>query len=158
MGVFLEKFYKLYPEFKNRELYISGESYAGHYIPFIADYLISEPKFKDMGINLTGIMIGNGWVDPHNQYSGYSPFAYDNKLVNIIAKYALDAGFSVCKILVDFNIPIVNQLFCNLVTQSVLGLPMAPRFNIYDIRKKCDNPPLCYDFSALDEFLNRKEV
>ena len=103
-------------------------------------------------------MIGNGWVNPKNQYSGYSPFAYDNKLVNIVAKYALDVGFDICKLLVDFQVPIVNQLFCNLVTQSVLGIPLAPRFNIYDIRKKCDNPPLCYDFSPLDEFLNRKET
>ena len=42
--------------------------------------------------------------------------------------------------------------------ESVLGFPMAPRFNVYDIRKKCEDPPLCYDFSELDEFLNRKDV
>jgi len=40
----------------------------------------------------------------------------------------------------------------------VAGVPMAPRFNLYDIRKKCDYPPLCYDFSELDEFMNRKDV
>lgn len=38
-GIFIEKFYQKYPEFVNRPLYITGESYAGHYIPFIAEYL-----------------------------------------------------------------------------------------------------------------------
>ena len=47
MGVFLIKFYELYPELKGRELYISGESYAGHYIPFIADLLTKDSKFTD---------------------------------------------------------------------------------------------------------------
>ena len=93
-----------------------------------------------------------------DQYSGYSSFAYHNKLVNIIAKYALDVGYGVCKLLVKYNIPVVNQYVCNLVTQSVLGLPTSPRFNIYDIRRKCDVPPLCYDFHEIDEFLNRPDV
>lgn len=80
-------------------------------------------------------MIGNGWVDPKNQYSTYSSFAYHNKLVNIVFKYALDVGFGICRILVDLKIPILDQYFCTLVMESVLGIPLAPRFNIYDIRK-----------------------
>lgn len=75
-GIFIEKFYQLYPEFKGRDLYITGESYAGHYIPFIADYLSKDNRFTDQGIKLAGIAIGNGWVDPSQQYKGYSPFAY----------------------------------------------------------------------------------
>lgn len=62
----MEKLLEKFPEFKDRPLYVTGESYAGHYIPFIADYLTSDSKFKEMGINLQGIMIGNGWVSPIN--------------------------------------------------------------------------------------------
>lgn len=29
---------------------------------------------------------------------------------------------------------------------------------MYDIRKKCDHPPLCYDFSNIDKFLARDDV
>jgi len=32
---FLEK----YPEFKGRPLYVTGESYAGHYVPAISAYI-----------------------------------------------------------------------------------------------------------------------
>lgn len=157
-GIFIKKFYKLYPELKNRKLYITGESYAGHYIPFIADFLIEEESFKTEGITLSGVAIGNGWVMPYDQYSGYPSFAYNNELINIIGKYALEGGFELCKLLVKYQIPVLNQYVCNILTQSVLGLPTAPRFNIYDIRRKCDFPPLCYDFSQLDVFLNREDV
>lgn len=42
---------------------------------------------------------------------------------------------------------------------SILGLnPTKPRFNVYDIREKCTYPPLCYDFSNIDKFLERADV
>ena len=49
-------------------------------------------------------------------------------------------------------------MICNPLMQSFLGDPFDPKFNVYDIRKKCDVPPLCYDFSALDKYLNRADV
>jgi len=58
---FLHNFMVKYPEFKGREIYITGESYAGHYIPNIARKLQLK---EDPWINLAGIAIGNGWVDP----------------------------------------------------------------------------------------------
>ena len=67
-------------------------------------------------------------------------------------------GFGVCKFLVKHKIPLVSRYWCNIMMQSVLGLPFAPRFNVYDIRKKCDVPPLCYDFSEVDKYLNRPDV
>lgn len=39
-----------------------------------------------------------------------------------------------------------------------MGNPLSPKFNVYDIRKKCDKPPLCYDFSNVDKFLAREDV
>jgi carboxypeptidase C (cathepsin A) len=38
-----------------------GESYAGHYIPMIANHLHFNP---DSRIKLAGIAMGNAWVDP----------------------------------------------------------------------------------------------
>jgi len=40
----------------------------------------------------------------------------------------------------------------------MLGMPTNPKFNPYDIRLKCDKPPLCYDFGNLDKFLAKEEV
>jgi len=58
---FLTGFLEKYPDFKNRPIYLTGESYAGHYIPLFAKRLYKE---QNPNINLAGIAIGNGWVDP----------------------------------------------------------------------------------------------
>lgn len=41
-GQFLIQFYLKFPEFKNRPLFLTGESYAGHYIPFMANTILIE--------------------------------------------------------------------------------------------------------------------
>ncbi|GER51916.1 serine carboxypeptidase [Striga asiatica] len=53
---FLEKWINRFPEYKNRILYITGESYAGHYIPQLAILII---KTRAKMFNLKGIAIGN---------------------------------------------------------------------------------------------------
>ncbi len=47
---------------------------------------------------------------------------------------------------------------CTLAMDTIVGNPLKPRFNIYDIREKCVNPPLCYDFSLVGKFLARPDV
>jgi hypothetical protein len=42
--------------------------------------------------------------------------------------------------------------------EAILGNPLKPRFNVYDIREPCGTPPLCYDFSVADDLLNTDEV
>ena len=39
MAIFLRGFLDQNPEFVNRDFFITGESYAGHYVPAIAYYL-----------------------------------------------------------------------------------------------------------------------
>jgi len=37
---FLTKFIAKYPKYENRNMFITGESYAGHYIPRISSYIL----------------------------------------------------------------------------------------------------------------------
>ncbi|KAL0268027.1 UNVERIFIED_CONTAM: hypothetical protein PYX00_010116 [Menopon gallinae] len=59
----LEQFFKLFPELRNNQFYLTGESYAGKYLPGIA-YAIHTSKTS---VRLSGIAIGNGWTDPFTQ-------------------------------------------------------------------------------------------
>ncbi|KAL7117805.1 hypothetical protein ACP275_03G096100 [Erythranthe tilingii] len=60
MHVFLMEWFKKFPTFKTRDLFLTGESYAGHYIPQLAIALLDHnehsPKFK---FNIKGVAIGN---------------------------------------------------------------------------------------------------
>jgi cathepsin A (carboxypeptidase C) len=152
---FLINFYMKYPEFKTRPLYITGESYAGHYIPAIGEFILNN---KDEDFNLQGVAIGNGWVDPYDQYPAYAEFAYENKLIGSLSYYILKAAFKLCRGLIKTGVWPIAFYECQLPTSLVLGNPLSPAFNVYDIRRKCDYPPLCYDFSNLDKFIERKEV
>ncbi|KAF4690376.1 hypothetical protein FOZ60_000255 [Perkinsus olseni] len=62
------------PEY-NRNFHLAGESFAGHYIPVIADKILQENKRMDQGassppkqrIDFRGMAIGNGDTDnPHS--------------------------------------------------------------------------------------------
>ncbi|TIA90203.1 hypothetical protein E3P99_01683 [Wallemia hederae] len=75
---FLENFYEVFPELKNTDTYISGESYAGQYIPYFGRKVLQTP---DIPLNLKGLMIGNGWIDPITQYPAYAQFAHNEGII-----------------------------------------------------------------------------
>ena len=48
----LQNFFELFPEYNNREFYIAGESYAGMYIPMLADEIRRGNAAGEPFINL----------------------------------------------------------------------------------------------------------
>ncbi len=40
---------------------------------------------------------------------------------------------------------------CNIILETIMV--EGGNFNVYDIRKNCTYPPLCYDLSNADKFL-----
>uniref|UniRef100_A0A1J3FNP8 Carboxypeptidase n=1 Tax=Noccaea caerulescens TaxID=107243 RepID=A0A1J3FNP8_NOCCA len=60
MLVFLLRWFDKFPELKSRELFLTGESYAGHYIPQLADAILSYNSHSSgFKFNVKGIAIGN---------------------------------------------------------------------------------------------------
>ncbi|XP_075498932.1 serine carboxypeptidase-like [Primulina tabacum] len=159
---FLQEFFKGHPQFAGNDFYITGESYAGHYIPALASRINQGNKNKEgIHINLKGMAIGNGLTNPAIQYQMYTDFALKMKLltqdqydgmkpaVSQCAKEAKlcgpDGGINCLKALGD-----CNELFNNI-------LAVNEGINYYDIRKKCEGY-LCYDFSNVERFLNLEPV
>jgi carboxypeptidase D len=60
------------------QTYLAGESFAGQYIPYIADAIL---KTTLISMPLQGLLIGNGWIDPWYQYPAYMPFAYSTGVI-----------------------------------------------------------------------------
>lgn len=53
----IKDFFNLFEDLKGRNFYVSGESYAGVYIPFLTKYILEDKE--DDKINLKGVLIGN---------------------------------------------------------------------------------------------------
>ena len=69
---FMLSFFKAYPEFAKNDFYVTGESYAGIYVPTLTYRLYEHNKAgKDPKVNLKGAAIGNGcWGDEVGTCSG----------------------------------------------------------------------------------------
>lgn len=87
LTVVLEWFEK-FPEYKNNDLWISGESYAGVYVPYLAwyidqhnvEYADDDTVFKP---NLKGFAVGNGVTNwEYDTNAAYIEMAYWHSLID----------------------------------------------------------------------------
>ncbi|KAJ7295658.1 hypothetical protein O6H91_13G054800 [Diphasiastrum complanatum] len=82
--VFLLKWFEDYSEFLSNPLYISGESYAGVYVPTLAHDVVNGIEFGIKPIlNFKGYAIGNGATDIEFDGNAIVPFAYGMGLIPI---------------------------------------------------------------------------
>jgi cathepsin A (carboxypeptidase C) len=157
MATFLMEFVEKYPQLQGKDFYITGESYAGHYIPAISHNLAFKHK-ADLKLNFKGAAIGNGLVDPYLQYPQYDVFSEENDLIGHAEALVLKGAFAGCQALISTKVWPVALEVCQMAVEVILGNPIKPRFNVYDIREKCDKPPLCYDMSPADNILARDDI
>ena len=87
----------VHPDMADRDFYVTGESYAGHYVPAVSNRLFHEmkkPTTSAKPINLKGFAVGNGLTDPGIQYGAYSDYAVINNLVSpSAARYVKAVSF-----------------------------------------------------------------
>uniref|UniRef100_K3WZY1 Carboxypeptidase n=1 Tax=Globisporangium ultimum (strain ATCC 200006 / CBS 805.95 / DAOM BR144) TaxID=431595 RepID=K3WZY1_GLOUD len=77
---FLQLFFEKYSELKGRKFYITGESYAGRYIPYLVNVLVEHPI---PGVNLAGFAIGNAYTDLHTDANANIDYFYTHGLMSL---------------------------------------------------------------------------
>lgn len=88
----LSQFYSVFPDLKQNEFFITGESYGGHYVPAIAAKIVEEEKIKTSEVaKLAGIAIGDGWIDPINMIPAYPDMMYNFGLASLKDKKVIEA-------------------------------------------------------------------
>eukprot|EP00397_Hematodinium_sp_SG-2012_P023478 GEMP01024394.1.p1 GENE.GEMP01024394.1~~GEMP01024394.1.p1 ORF type:complete len:471 (+),score=123.55 GEMP01024394.1:77-1489(+) len=172
MFVFLQKFYEALPQYQKNPFYITGESYAGHYIPAIAHRVLKSNRKSDgFRIPLQGMAIGNGLTNPEEQYKWYAPMARDGGQseggttaggkISAFSLKIMEAAIPGCVAAIKkCNTGTFDACdFALTVCQLSELLPfLISGLNPYDMREKCKVPPLCYDFEPISKFLNREDV
>ncbi|KAI8554442.1 hypothetical protein RHMOL_Rhmol05G0099200 [Rhododendron molle] len=81
---FLINWFKRFPHYKASDFYIAGESYAGFYIPELADIIINRSREADSTskIQLKGITIGNGIMNDPTDEKGSIDYLWNHALIS----------------------------------------------------------------------------
>ena len=96
----MQSLYRIFPTLQGRPVFMTGESYAGHYIPAMADFfqvLGNDATYvgADYTIPIAGLAIGNGWSIPSVQYN-YAEFAHNIGIITGPESRRLQAQYEVC--------------------------------------------------------------
>ncbi|KAF7190154.1 Carboxypeptidase S1-like B [Pseudocercospora fuligena] len=68
----LQGFTGAFPHHAQNGVYLSTESYGGHFGPVFADFILDQNERKEGAhIDLRGLSVGNGWFDPIIQFEAY---------------------------------------------------------------------------------------
>ena len=152
------------------KIYIAGESYAGQHIPYIAKAILDRNKkpTSQTRWRLSGLLIGNGWISPLEQYQSYLEFAYKSGLIQGGSDNAkqIEKQQTLCD--EGLNKPggldQVDTPPCEQILQDILRLSQKDNqcVNMYDVRLK-DSYPSCGmnwppDLTSVTPYLRRKEV
>lgn len=119
--LFLVEFITIFPEYQaSVDIYISGESYAGFYIPYMAEYIVKTQETMDITdskyINIQGVAIGNGAIDDAIQFASYSEYAYSHGLIPLGAKAYIDDQYVRCMERTASQYGTSNNLECNTMS------------------------------------------
>ncbi|KAF2857525.1 serine carboxypeptidase [Piedraia hortae CBS 480.64] len=166
---FLEKWFAVFPEHSKDDLYLAGESYAGQYIPYIAKALLdrNDRTGSDQQWNLTGLLIGNGWISAPEQYRAYLQFAYQEGLVERGSPEDASALDQQAKCMTDLENggkDHVDMTSCDAILRDILRTTQTEKqcFNMYDVRLR-DSYPQCGmnwppDLEYVTPYLRRQDV
>lgn len=126
-------FFVKFPQFKKNDFYISGESYAGIYIPMLANKILeyNEKQVESDKIRLKGFLVGNGVADWNYDTS---PAVYDFAFTHHLISYEMRAQFNkVC-------ITEPDEAECNKIKEEIDTKNLAD-LNMYDLLRDCYFPP-----------------
>ncbi|GLJ38151.1 hypothetical protein SUGI_0776740 [Cryptomeria japonica] len=80
---FLMRWFERFPEYKSHDFYIAGESYAGHYVPQLAELLYDRSgSLSKHPINLIGFIVGNPETDDSYDYEGIADYAWSHAITS----------------------------------------------------------------------------
>lgn len=136
----LISFFAKFPEYRGHDLYLSGESYAGVYVPYLAMRIDDHnkdakdnPTENKIHINLKGIIVGNGvtnWKWDGDQ--SYIEMAhYHNIYGTELLKEIRDNKCDYYYIEIDPN----ESDECYALYNKFKNL--TSKVNVYDIYRKC---------------------
>ena len=132
----LKSFIEKFPQYKDRPIFLAGESYGGIYLPTLATLVDADPA-----LNLKGIAIGNGYLDEkklmqsfifssyHHGFFGQAQWdAFANRCCN---------GTAPSRSSCDLN---EEAPPCKTVANNLFVRVLSNGLNPYNILSDCETP------------------
>ncbi len=128
----LQGFYKLHPEYRKCPLYVTGESYAGKYVPYISTKIMNknETCAKEERINLKGLAVGDGWMNPRMQVRAQLDYAFEMSFVDTKQKAQLET---------------IYLAFCSALDEKKIKLAATLGNYVCEATVRCGGKPFVYD-------------
>ncbi|KAM0895111.1 hypothetical protein ACQ4PT_024040 [Festuca glaucescens] len=76
--IFLLHWLERFPEYKDRDFFIAGESYSGNYVPQLATVILALHKLGATSMNLKGIFVGNPLLDDYKNTRGVFEYLWNH--------------------------------------------------------------------------------
>jgi len=160
----LQLFTSLFPKYKAHDLWIAGESYAGMYVPMLANNVMDGIERGQFSMNLKGVLVGNGVTRgaPERSVSDQFQWLYGHGLV---AKPLMDQLNTACASNPNSN---TCQTLQNRALQGWNGFnpyylygdctPQRPLPKSFTDTVKLKSNPPCIDSSKGQNYLNSPAV
>ncbi|XP_072917635.1 lysosomal protective protein isoform X1 [Hemitrygon akajei] len=125
----LKEFFRLFPEYKKNEFFITGESYGGFYVPTLAERVMSDEE-----INFKGMAVGNGlssfeYNDNSLVYFAYYHGLLETSLWNDLQRFCCSKG--IC------NFHHNKNESCMLRVSDVMNIVYNSGLNMYNLYADC---------------------
>ncbi|KAH9624709.1 hypothetical protein KSS87_015608 [Heliosperma pusillum] len=110
---FVVNWLRRYPEYSNQDFFLAGESYAGHYIPQLAELIFDRNKDQTNKINLKGFIVGNPLTDDYYDSKGLLDYAWSHSVIS-------DEQYNKAKEVCDFK-ELAWSKDCNIAMNVVFA-------------------------------------
>ena len=149
----LRVFFKRHPEYASNPFWVTGESYAGHYVPNIA----WEVAVNASEIPLQGVVIGNGMYNMALQYPSVGQMAYAAGAIDESTLAQMEARQDACVAKVASE-PATAGEFCeNVTVYWLFSDAVAGELFYYDVGM-ADGHFFDDITKAMGTYLNRADV
>jgi carboxypeptidase C (cathepsin A) len=143
----------LHQSFIGQKLFMFGESYAGMYVPSVAYYIHeqnvriqNDASSKEHHINLAGIGVGNGWIDPMIQGPASIDFLFWHGMIDKYTAQELHRSWENCM----SGATMTKYPFHEFTTPDECGLGGAALLQVGDGLLDWGTPNV-YDLSTFDK-------
>ncbi|KAG6747265.1 hypothetical protein POTOM_049661 [Populus tomentosa] len=170
--LFLQGWFHKFPQYRSTDLFIAGESYAGHYIPQLAKLMIEINK-KEKLFNLKGIALGNPVLDFATDLNSRAEYFWSHGLISdstykmftsacnysrYVSEYYRDSVSSICSIVMK-QVNTETSRFVDKydVTLDVCVSSVFSQSKFISPKQVSERIDVCIEDETVN-YLNRKDV